>query len=403
MFDEKIILSSMAAIPSVFRRFANPCRQKGHVILILAFVLLSTPCFAAVDQNLPNAWHVRVDGDDNNEGHSYQTGLATINAAVAASADGDTIYIWPGDYNETVDLDASNKALTLIGMSRSASRITHYNNSPGIKLGNGCVIKNLSVILTGPPGNGPYTQAVVGISKSNCTIEDCDITGAYDGLHMPYAVKPIIKNCRISSGYDALFLGGATDFLVDNCILEVSNSYSTITPMRALIFYNNSRGVCRDVCIFVYRNDAGAASAMTSGIEFLGGTSTVAVVGNFTGISAMVVVENFTISVSAGKNVAGNVYGVYINKTGGNIILSNGVISAATTGSGSSTDIYNLNSTGTIAVQNIIYSNTSGAITQGGSGWSEAVTHYADPNYLLTNITKYIMFSGYNKVPVVSN
>ena len=78
MFDEKIILSSPAAIPSVFRHFASPCCQKGYVILILTFVLSSTSCFASVDQNLPYVWHVRADGDDNNEGHSYQTGLATI-------------------------------------------------------------------------------------------------------------------------------------------------------------------------------------------------------------------------------------------------------------------------------------------------------------------------------------
>ncbi len=363
-----------------------------RLALISGFVLFSTCCFASVDQNLPFVWHVRVDGDDSYEGHSYQTGLATINAAVAASADGDTIYIWPGDYNETVDLDTHNKALTLIGISRSASRITHANNAAGIKLENGCVIKNLSVILTGPPGNGSSTQAVVGASKRNCTIEDCDIKGTYDGLYMGDAVKPIIKNCRISAGFDALYLAGATDFLVDNCTIEVSNSYSTETPMRALIFFNNSRGVCRNLCISVDRKDAGVASARTAGIEFFGG------------ISMMVVVENFTINVTAGANVAGDVYGVYSSQmgrlTGGKITLSNGIISAVTSGSGKSRGIYNLNSAGTIAVQNVIYSDTSGAVTQGGSGWGEAVSHYADPNDYLSKITKYlIILSGYNKMP----
>jgi parallel beta-helix repeat protein len=362
------------------------------LILVLVLSSSSSPCIAAIDQNFPNVWHVRVDGDDSYEGHSYQTGLATVMTAVAAASDGDTIYIWPGDYNETVDLDAHNKALTLIGISRSASKITHGKNAAGIKLEDGCVIKNLSVILTGPPGNGILTQAIIGLNKRNCIVEDCDISGTYDGLYLGGAVKPIIKNCRISSGFDALFLAGATDFLVDNCTLEVSNSYSTETPMRALIFFDNSRGVCRNICISVNRKDAGVASVRATGIEYCGGTS------------MMVVVENFTVNVTAGANVAGDAYGVYSSQigrtTGGKIILSNGIISAVTSGSGKSMDICNLSSTGTIAAQNIIYSSDSGAITQGGSGFGEAITRYADPNGFMSKMTKYlIILSGYNKAP----
>jgi hypothetical protein len=387
MPDEKIFLSFSAASPSAIR-IAQILLSIKHLVLMLVLFLSSTTCFAAVDQNFPFVWHVRVDGNDSYEGHSYQTGLATINAALAASADGDTIYLWPGNYNETVDLDAHNKALTLIGMSRSASRITHSSNTFGIKLENGCVIKNLSVILTGSPGNGSLTQAVVGTNKINCTIEDCDINGIYDGLYMGGTVKPVIKNCRIFAGYDALYLAGATDFLVDNCTLEVSNSYSTTTDMRALIFYNKSRGVCRNICIYVDRKDAGSVTTRTTGIEFLGGVST------------MVVVENFTISVTAGANVEGDVYGVYTHRTGGKIILSNGVVSTVATGSGNKADICNLNSIGTIAVQNVIYSNASGAITQGGTGWGEAVTRYADPNDFMSKMTKYlIILSGYNRTP----
>jgi hypothetical protein len=391
MFDEKIILSSSAANPSVFQAaqiIFNRGFNRKQLVLMLVFILLSTSCFAAVDQNFPFVWHIRVDGNDSYEGHSYQTGLATINEAVAAASDGDTIYIWPGDYNETVDLDAQNKSLTLIGISRSASRITHSNNAAGIKLEDGCVIKNLSVILTGPTGNGPYTKAITGANKINCTIEDCDIKGTYDGLYMAYAVKPVIRNCRISSGYDALFLGKSKDFLVDNCTLEVSDSYSTETPMRGLVFYDNSMGVCRNICISVVRKDAGSASARTTGIDIA------------SGISTMVVVENFTINVTAGKNVAGNVYGVYTPSSGGKLVLSKGVISTATAGPGNALDIYNTNSAATIAVQDIIYSSASGAIAQGGSGFGEAVTHYADPNGFMSKMTKYlIILSGYNKAP----
>jgi parallel beta-helix repeat protein len=345
---------------------------------IMLALLICSSCLAAIDQNLPFIWHVRVDGDDGGEGHSYQTGLASINAAVDAAADGDTIYIWPGDYPETIDLDARNKALTLIGISRSASRITHGNNAKGIKLENGCTIKNLSVILTCPPGVGYAAQAVVGMNKINCTIEDCDISGTFDGLYLNGAVKPIIKNCRISSGYDALYLVGSKDFLVDNCTLEVTNSFSTSTLMRALVFYNNSRGVCRNICINVNRADAGLEGMRSDGIEFAGGNS------------AMVVVENFTINVTAGKNVAGDVYGVYTHRTGGKIVLSNGIISTSTAGTGKAIDIYNLNSLGTIAVQNIIYSSASGALAPGGSEWGKVVTYHADPNGFLTRILKNI-------------
>jgi hypothetical protein len=58
-------------------------------------------------------WYVDdAAGSDTNDGHSIDTALLTVGAAVTAAVDGDTIIVLAGSYAETV---AVSKSLTLIG------------------------------------------------------------------------------------------------------------------------------------------------------------------------------------------------------------------------------------------------------------------------------------------------
>ncbi|MDE4908235.1 lectin like domain-containing protein [Methanogenium marinum] len=105
---------------------------------------------------------------------------ATIQAAVNAAADGDTIIVERGTYPEQVVL---NKSLTLLGVGMPV--ITTPKGGTGVDIyADNCTISGFTV-----KGSEEGEHLAVGISGDNCTLFDTEITGCTFGLYVRYAVQ----------------------------------------------------------------------------------------------------------------------------------------------------------------------------------------------------------------------
>ncbi|MCD4831981.1 MAG: hypothetical protein K8R02_09315 [Anaerohalosphaeraceae bacterium] len=209
-----------------------------------------------------------VDGTQN-----VPNSYIDINEALQNAQNGDAIAIYPGTYEEYVDLSVKNN-ITLEGIGDKESVIIQDPNeqSPNdftIKLGNGCVLKNLTVIhdryekpvpddrcsvlaseindislenccfLRGKNGNSGeqsgegFGHTVLFKETNNTNISKCLINGneyglgIKDGIYDPIrSIHTIIDTDIVTSGYDymcdtfALELDGNLDVNVTSCVIS---------------------------------------------------------------------------------------------------------------------------------------------------------------------------------------
>ncbi len=305
-----------------------------------------------------HVWHVAKTGDDANGGHAQQYPIAlaadaklTIGAAVTAAAAGDTIIIWPGDYAENVDISA--KALTLIGTSRSGSKIVPAA-ADGIDIGSNCVVKNLSIEAIGADKYGIDGTAV---ARTNIVIEDCDIYGNMDGIKLAADGSDdiFISNCRIRGQYDAANFTGVERLVCENTIFYSTGEHATSTDYRAI--YQCDNGVFDNCQFYVIPRNAAGVSAY----------------GLYHQAACYVTYNNCVVYVSAGALAEDYVLGVYVANADSNVVLNNCVIRtlAAGTPSLGPYDLYQ--SAGRLVVNGCAYDTSSGTIAHGGVGHMDAV------------------------------
>lgn len=144
-----------------------------------------------------DGWIFHVDqngGSDYNSGRSRSDAFATIQGAVDSSSviNGDTIMVWPGVYNEQVDL--KNKAITL----QSAD--------------------NAAVVTT----SSGFAFSFETAETSNCILRNFVITGCYDtdgGAIYIKSATPVLTNLTITNNRHGIssWEGGNPDIV--NCIL----------------------------------------------------------------------------------------------------------------------------------------------------------------------------------------
>jgi len=171
-------------------------------------------------------WYVSYDGDDSNGGTSWSDAKATIGAAVAAAANGDTINIGEGTYKEYVN--ASTKSLYFYGYGRvvidgedqrsliylgSDSKMYDiiFKNSPNLRAvrtrgGNvgtyfvRCHFENLTSALT----SNPPALNIVGVDFSyggiitDCSFIKCSV-GFWYSENNPKDIKrnTFYSNCKV--------------------------------------------------------------------------------------------------------------------------------------------------------------------------------------------------------------
>ena len=294
-------------------------------------------------------WHVAKTGNNDNAGHTFSEAFLDIGPAVTAAVNGDKIIIWPGDYDETVDLDAANKSLTLEGTSRYKSRIIRTGASERcILLEDNTVIRNLSVSSTDKSSS---SVGILGSSKSNIIIDNCDVIGSWDGMLLTGCTDIWVKDSYIKGDFDGINLVNADRYLFDNCVIRTDGSYGTGQDARAVLT-QSGMGLFRNCMFEAKRDDASArytAAFFTKGLQDI--------------------FINCIFEAVDGSSNTGNLYGIYLFNADTQVNLNSCNIITDLNGSGDVYDLFNF-STSILNVSNCVYNTTkvSGTIIVGGSG-----------------------------------
>ena len=193
--------------------------------------------------------------NDDGDGLTVATAKQTIQAAVdLATADGDVVYLLPGEYNQV--FINTNPGLTIKGLGeafirRLASELSETNGTidtvtfrygtAGLRARDGATVVNCRFISngTGLVINDPVIQ--------NLTVNDCLFTGhSNQGIYRPSGEGvPTIVNCTFYQNNTGLALGDAGT--VRNCtfVAHSSTAFTATGPLQAqnCHFYQNSRNV----------------------------------------------------------------------------------------------------------------------------------------------------------------
>ena len=188
-------------------------------------------------------------------------GFLTLNAAYAASTNGDTIVVSPGTYNENVTV-ARQIHWIGAGYDRVFSNTFTYNNGSagsvleGFRLSgsyaytvtlnsgaNNITIRRCYLFATGAPHAAVYATSSAGLT----IIEDCHIDAVGAGGQGSRAVYSgdscIVRNCLIdlnNVGSTSHTFEGAPDwFRVENCTIIGAGQMFGFTGTFAFAFVNN--------------------------------------------------------------------------------------------------------------------------------------------------------------------
>jgi parallel beta-helix repeat protein len=201
----------------------------GVVILLtgIAFIPVVTPqdiTQISVIEKFSSTWYVDDDGDNSNSGKSWDDAWRDIIYAIDNSVviDGDTIWIGEGVYFENILID---KELIISGNGSSYTIIDGNYKSDVVKIiHDKVVIKEVTIQNSGPLNNG------ININAKNCEINECLITGNYNGINFIGAKCKYntIEECDISNNNDSGIL------IIDQC---------TENQIRGCSINNNVFGV----------------------------------------------------------------------------------------------------------------------------------------------------------------
>jgi len=190
-----------------------------------------------------HVFHVAKSGNDGNGGlaQQYPVALAadaklTVGGALAAAAAGDTIVVWPGEYDEAVD--ASAKSIQLIGAHRTKSIITNAGANT-VKVDIGSLVQNITI---------KNTDAGKALTvEDECRVIDCTVLSTgIDAVYGPGAKRLTIKGCYIYCRYDALFIG--RDAYIADSLIATDGAYTGTGVARAITSGQEWGSVVIDNC-----------------------------------------------------------------------------------------------------------------------------------------------------------
>jgi len=229
--------------------------------------------------------HVAKTGNDSNGGANFADALLTIGQAVTNASSGDTIILWPGDYDETVDLDTANKSLTLKGTNRHLCRIARTGSGEkGIQVENNTILKNLTISTTNKSVNAIAVEAAFTWNEheahaSSFIVEDCDLFGAYDALTLGNCNNAVFTRCTLGTNYDVANIGGS-NAIFNDCFFYSIGDYSSADARGIFLSTVANRVImnkCRSVilcassgkdAVGLYVNDAASNQVLMNNCEF---------------------------------------------------------------------------------------------------------------------------------------
>jgi nitrous oxidase accessory protein len=187
------------------------------VILSLTLLLSSVGFTSAVANNT-----IYVDDDGTAD-------YTSIQEAVDAAVEGDTIFVYEGTYYENVQID---KTLTLNGEDKSCTIIS------GIEKGNTVNITADSVHIEGFSVKNGFDTGIYVFNSVDTSISNCIITlNNGHGIHLDLAKSTLISHCTISSN---------DKFGICVCNLDGSRPGRNDNVISHCVISNNSDGVFLD-------------------------------------------------------------------------------------------------------------------------------------------------------------
>lgn len=228
-----------------------------------------------------NGRYVSINGDDQNDGKSWQTAKASIQSAILTCPAGDTVYIAAGTYNQKISASDGvcilggynaqtgerdiNRYETIIdGTDQTSFIIVKYDVAPeGHILIDGLTIQNSE---TGSKMAPVFLRGNMTLNK--CHIKNCsgDYGGAIYIEQGDVSIQAVVSNCIIEycscSDYaGAIYNDGG---IVENCIIRgCEGTYSGI--------YNRTNGIIRNCLLHNNANNANVSSTSASCIYNIGG------------------------------------------------------------------------------------------------------------------------------------
>lgn len=137
------------------------------------------------------------NGNDSNGDGTLLSPFATIAKAVTLAASGNSIYLFPGIYNEKVALP---NYVSLIGAGQEISILTNNTEAPAtLAVGNGCTVQNLTINSGKPSASGVLFGVGVALDSNG-------VATAASG----HATSVLIENVTLYGNYDCFNPGGFT-------------------------------------------------------------------------------------------------------------------------------------------------------------------------------------------------
>lgn len=206
------------------------------LLLCVLALLIGSPALAT-----------RVHVDDSAtgaaDGSSKVDAFTTIQAAVTAAADADTVWIWPGSYIESVTMGSSDDNFTIMGVADSVRTDVQWTPDGTTsevdgecviyKAGTNLTVKNVAMYTTGTTNhNGIFYEV-----NSPLTVVDVDFTqfrvAIAEGSTLPSGADLTVRGCnfsgtQIAQGGSPVFFSTGIDIfgdganLIENCTFDYS-------------------------------------------------------------------------------------------------------------------------------------------------------------------------------------
>lgn len=138
--------------------------------------------------------HVSKNGRDSNNGRSPSKAFATIDKAIEAAADGDTILVWPGEYVEEISF--MGKAIT-VRSAADAAVLIGANYACTFSMGENCDSVLANFVITGCGRSGIFCDG------SSPTLKNLTIVDNQTGILAYGGANPQITNCILWKNTDA--------------------------------------------------------------------------------------------------------------------------------------------------------------------------------------------------------
>jgi nitrous oxidase accessory protein NosD len=194
--------------------------------------LLANNTFPEGSQVIGN--QIKVFEPEENKVYNKNTGeeYDTIQAAIDAAQEGDTILIAAGTYDLTSTLTI-NKSITVQGIDKEEVILKGANSITNtIYLGNGATLKNVTVTRdnSGDWATNKNNQ-LINFYNSNgktTTLEECIITGGRNGVYVNNKTDIVIKDNLIDNNRTGIQMANRNDATVENNIITNNHTMGVL-------------------------------------------------------------------------------------------------------------------------------------------------------------------------------